>query len=115
MKAAKEAIRRRNETTISTLARAPQRSNCCAGQSPEMGGRFVLAVSARVTGGRVPIAMAGIGFLQSLWEKPIWEGVWPYLDLRTASMEGNVPVEVWAARRAFFLPDTEGTGNEAGR
>ena len=34
---------------------------------------------------------------QSLWEKPIWEGVRPYLDpmdsvcLRTASMEWNVP------------------------
>ena len=24
--------------------------------------------------------MAGVGFFQSLWEKPIWEGVWPYLD-----------------------------------
>ena len=41
--------------------------------------------------------MVGVGFLQSLWEKPIWEGVWPYLDptdsvcLCTASMEWNVP------------------------
>ena len=40
--------------------------------------------------------MAGVGFFQSLWEKPIWEGVWPHLDpmdsvyLRTASMEWNV-------------------------
>ena len=40
--------------------------------------------------------MAGVGFLQSLWETPIWEGVWPCLDpmdsvcLRTASMEWNV-------------------------
>ena len=24
--------------------------------------------------------MVGAGFVQSLWEKPIWEGVWPYLD-----------------------------------
>ena len=54
---------------------APQRSNCCVMRSP----------------------MAGVGFLQSLWEKPIWEGVWPYLDpmdsvcLRTVSMEWNVP------------------------
>ena len=38
--------------------------------------------------------MAGVGFLQSLWEKPIWEGVWSYLNpmdsvcLRTASMDG---------------------------
>ena len=41
--------------------------------------------------------MAGVGFLQSLWEMPIWEGVWSHLDpmdsvcLRTASMEWNVP------------------------
>ena len=36
--------------------------------------------------------IAGVGFLQSLRDKPTWEGVWPYLDpmdsvcLRTASM-----------------------------
>ena len=39
--------------------------------------------------------MAAVGFLQSLWEKPIWEGVWPCLDpmdsLRTTSREWNVP------------------------
>ena len=41
--------------------------------------------------------MAGDGFLKSLWEKPIWEGVWPDLDpwdsvcSRTASVEWNVP------------------------
>ena len=43
------------------------------------------------------LAMAGVGILQSLWDKPIWDGVWPYLDpmdsvcLRTASMELNAP------------------------
>ena len=26
------------------------------------------------------LAMAGVGFLQSLREKQIWEGAWPYLD-----------------------------------
>ena len=37
------------------------------------------------------LAMAVVGFLQILWEKPIWEDVWPPLDqmdsvrLRTAS------------------------------
>ena len=67
------------------------------------------------------LAMAGVGFLQSLWEKPIWEGVWPYLDpidgvcLRTASMEWNVPGELRAARRALFLPDSEGAGDSAGQ
>ena len=70
-------------------------------------------------GGRV---MAGVGFLQRLWEKPIWEGVWPCLDpmdsvcLRTASMECNVPGkyrEVRAAWRALFLFDSEGAGDGA--
>ena len=41
--------------------------------------------------------MAGVVFLRSLWRKPIWECVRPYLDpldsvcSRTASMEWNVP------------------------
>ena len=43
---------------------------------------------------RARAPMASVGFLQSLWEKPIWEGVWPYLDpmdgacFRTASWNG---------------------------
>ena len=66
------------------------------------------------------LAMAGVGSLPLLWEKPIWEGVWPYWDpmdsvcLRTASMERKCAREVWAAWRALFLPHTEGTGNGAG-
>ena len=69
-----------------------------------MGGHFVLEVSAQVTGGRV-----GVGFLQSLWEKPMWEGVWPYLDpmdsvcLRTASMEWNVPGKYGLDGELFFF------------
>ena len=41
--------------------------------------------------------MAGVDFLQSLWEKPIWKVICPYLDpmdsvcLRAASVECNVP------------------------
>ena len=55
--------------------------------------------------------MACAGFLQRLWEKPIWEGVWPNLDpmdsvcLRKASVEWSVPGKYrphgelfWAAR-----------------
>ena len=55
------------------------------------------------------LAMAGVGFLQSLWEKPIWEGVWPYLDpmvsvcLRTASMEWNVPGKYGPHGELFFF------------
>ena len=53
--------------------------------------------------------MAGGGFLQSLWEKPIWEGVWPNLDpmdsvcLRTASVEWNVPGKCGPHRELFFF------------
>ena len=55
------------------------------------------------------LAMAGVGFLQSVWEKPIWEGVWPYLDpmdtvcLRTASMEWNVPGKCGPHGELFFF------------
>ena len=41
--------------------------------------------------------MADDGLLGSLGEKPVWEGVWPYLDamdtvcLRAMSIEWNVP------------------------
>ena len=53
--------------------------------------------------------MAGVGFLHSLWEKPTWEGVWPYLDpmvsvcLRTASMEWNVPGKCGPHGELFFF------------
>ena len=53
--------------------------------------------------------MAGVGFLQSLWEKPIWEGVWPHLDpmdsvcLRTSSMEWNVPGKYGPHGELFFF------------
>ena len=56
--------------------------------------------------------MAVVGFLQNLWEKPIWEGVWPYLDpmdsvcvcvLRTASMEWNVPGKYGPHGELFFF------------
>ena len=53
--------------------------------------------------------MAAVGFLQSLWEKPIWEGVWFFLDpmdsvcLRTASMEWNVPGKYGPHGELFFF------------
>ena len=55
------------------------------------------------------VAMAGVGFFQSLWEKPIWEGVWPYLDpmenvcLRTASKDWNVPGKYEPHGELFFF------------
>ena len=53
--------------------------------------------------------MACAGFLQRLWEKPIWEGVWPYSDpcdsacLRTASVEWNVPGKYGPHGELFFF------------
>ena len=53
--------------------------------------------------------MAGDGFLQSLWEKPIWEGVWPSLVpmdsvcLRTASVEWNVAGKYGPHGELFFF------------
>ena len=54
-----------------------------------------------------PLACAG--FLQRLWEKPTWEGVWPYPDpcdsacLRTASVEWNVPGKYGPHGELFFF------------
>ena len=54
-------------------------------------------------------AMAGVGFLKSLWKMP---GVWPYLDpMDSVCLRAR---EVWAARRALFLFDPKGTGDGAG-
>ena len=55
--------------------------------------------------------MVGVGFLRSLWEKPIWEGVWLYLDLmdsvcvclRTAFMEWHVPGKHGPHGELFFF------------
>ena len=53
--------------------------------------------------------MAGVGFLQSLWEKPIWEGVWLSLDpmdsvcWRTASVEWNVAGTYGSHGELFFF------------
>ena len=62
----------------------------------EVCGKFVLEVSARVIGGRSVLKWPVLASLK-VCGKPIWEGVWPFLDpmdsvcLRTASMEWNVP------------------------
>ena len=58
---------------------------------------------------KVRSPMAAVGFLRSLWEKPIWDGVWPYSDpmdtvcLRTASMEWNVPGKYGPQCELFFF------------
>ena len=104
-----------------------------------MDGKFVLEVSGwakpgngwkiRVRGlgpsdwwkGVLQHPTAGVGFLQSLLEKTIWEGVWLYLDptdsvrSRTASMEWNVPGKYGPHGELFFFliqkePATEQVG-----
>ena len=64
--------------------------------------------------------MACAGFLQRLWEKPIWEGVWPYFGsdgqcVFTHSIRGGECArEERAAWRALLLPDSQGAGVGAG-
>ena len=57
------------------------------------------------------LVMAGVGFLQSLWEKPIWEGVWPCLDRWIVCVYAG---KARAARRALSLPDS-GASDSAGQ
>ena len=52
--------------------------------------------------------MVGAGFLQSLWEKPIWEGRLAVLGssglrVRTASMEWSVPGKYGPHGERFFF------------
>ena len=52
--------------------------------------------------------------------KPIWEGVWPYLDPMDSVFAHSVhgmerARKVWAAWRPLFLPDSEGAGVSAGQ
>ena len=46
--------------------------------------------------------MAGVGFLQSLWERPIWDPM-VSVCLRTASIEWNVPGEYGPHGELFFF------------
>ena len=50
---------------------------------------------------RSPVACAG--FLQSLWEKPIWEDPMDSVCLRTVSMEWNVPGKFGPHGELFFF------------
>ena len=53
--------------------------------------------------------MAALDFFRSLWEKPIWEGVWPCLGpmdsvcLRAGSMAWNVPGKHGPHGELFFF------------
>ena len=124
MKAAKEEyydptreenILGRNKTRLALWEEHLKDPSRGAGQNPEVCGKFVLEDLGPNAWWKECLAMecspmAGDGFLQSLWEKPIWEGVWPYLDpmdsvcLRTASTEWNVPGKYGPHGELFFLP-----------
>ena len=72
-----------------------------------MGGKFVFWRSQPEWLVEGCLAMAGVCFLESLWEKPIWEGVWPNLDpmdsvcLRTASVSGMCHGSIGRTARSF--------------
>ena len=116
IKAAKEAgeetcrqHQEKKRDKMSTLGRAPQRSGRGTGQSPEVCvERFYLRSRPEPQADGCHV-MAGAGVLQSLWEKPIWEGGWHHLDpmdsvfLRTASMEWNVPGKYGPHGELFFF------------
>ena len=95
---------------------APQRSNCCAGQSPDVCGKHVMEVSARVLGGRV--SRNGRRWLPPKFVgKADLGGVWPSLGpMESVCFHAQRPWNgmcrgVRAAWRALFLPDTERTGD----
>ena len=94
-----------------TVGRAPQRPDCGTGYSVDVHGEFVpgLIFGPRLCGG------TGLQWLAQASSKvcgirPIWEGVWPYLDpwvsvcLRTASVEWIVPRKYGPHGELFFLP-----------
>ena len=70
-------IRGRSETRLALWGVHLKDPNWRAGQSPDVCGKSVLKVSAQGTLAQVLSPMAAVGFLRSLWEKPIWEGVDP--------------------------------------
>ena len=78
---------------IGVVGRAPQRP---PGKSVKVRGRSVLTVSAQALGERRVLQWLTMAS-ETLGEKPIREGVWPFLDardtvcLRTVSMEWNMP------------------------
>ena len=122
MKAAKEAgeeyndptcqdnILGRNQTRFALWEEHLKDPVVALDQSVEVRGEFVLEGLGPSAWWKECLALACAGFFQRLWEKPIWEGVWPFLDpmdgvcLRTASMEWNVPGKYGPHGELFFFP-----------
>ena len=60
--------------------------------------------------------MAGVGFLESLWENQSGRALNPVDSVFTHSIHGmECAREVRAAWRALFLPDPAGAGDGAGQ
>ena len=66
----------KKQDKISTLGRAPQRSNCGTGQSTEVCENFVSELPARVLGGRSVLQWLAVAS-SKVCGKTIWEGAWP--------------------------------------
>ena len=106
---------RKKRNKMSTLGTAPQKSNCCAGQSREVRGSSV----SRLNAGSRLLLNRGCSDLRPgefrscpRVGKPLWEEVlWPFLDAWDSAATHSVhavehPREVWAAWRAFLLFDS---------
>ena len=94
---------------MSTLGRAPQRSDCRVGQSPEMGGQLVLEISAGVIGGRVASQWRALASSKVCGKSRSGRAFWPCLDSmdsvcsRTASVEWNGPGKYGPHGELFFF------------
>ena len=97
---------------ISTVGRAPQRSNCGIGQSPEVCGESVFEVWSRVLCGRSVLQWLALGSCKVFVVKSRSERAFgPTLDptdsvcvcLRTASMEWHVPGKYGPQGELFFF------------
>ena len=55
----------------------------------------------------------GSGMVPKMWDKPLWERIWPYLNpwdsvrLRTASTHWNLPKKYGPHGELFFFPSEE--------
>ena len=108
----KDKILRRNETRLALLGRAPQRPNCCVGQSPKVRGSSIL----RLTVGSNLLRNRGFN---DLGQTVVVKGLAFFFEragqcASTHSFHAlERPREVWAAWRAPFLLDSEEAGKGA--
>ena len=112
---------RKNET--GTVGKAPQRSNWCVGQIPEVRGKSVLKVLAQAQARRCFLQWLMVTFFEfggssqsGRASGPAWMH-WILCVLRTASMEWNVPEKFGPHSVLFFFliqkkPAVDSAGEE---